>query len=96
MHVALAYVLIDIPESHSLKEKRSSVRPVIKRVQSRFNVSIAEIDHLESWQNAGIGIASVSNSARHAEEMVRNVVTFIEDNLSDGHVSDVEIDVQSF
>lgn len=92
----MAYLVIEIPESHSLKEKRSIVRPVIKRVQSRFNVSIAEIDNLDSWQVAGVGIVCVSNSQRHADEMVQNVVNFIEANLSGGYLAEVETDSQTF
>lgn len=92
----MAYLVIEIPESHSLKEKRSIVRPVIKRVQSRFNVSIAEIDNLDSWQVAGLGIVCVSNNQRHADEMVQNVVNFIEGNLSGGYLAEVETDSQTF
>jgi uncharacterized protein len=96
MVVAMAYLVIEIPESHSLKEKRSAVRPVIKRVQSRFNVSIAEIDNLENWQVAGVGIVCVSNAKRHAEEMLQNVIGFIEENLPQGYLAEVETDTQTF
>lgn len=96
MIVAMAYLTIEIPESHSLKEKRSTVRPIIKRVQTRFNVSIAEIDHLESWQVAGVGIVCVSNSRRHAEEMLQTVVSFVEENLDSGYLAEVETDTQTF
>jgi uncharacterized protein len=96
MVVAMAYLLIEIPESHSLKEKRSTVRPIIKRVQSRFNVSIAEIDNLENWQLAGVGIVCVSNSRRHAEEMLQNVVSFVEENLDGGYLAEIEIDTVTY
>jgi uncharacterized protein len=96
MVVAMAYLLIEIPESHSLKEKRSTVRPIIKRVQSRFNVSIAEIDNLENWQLAGVSIVCVSNSRRHAEEMLQNVVSFVEENLDGGYLAEIEIDTVTY
>ena len=96
MVIAMAYLVIEIPESHSLKEKRSVVRPMIKRVQSRFNVSIAEIDNLDSWQVAGVGLVCVSNSQGHAEEMLQNVVGFIENTLKDGYVAEIETDIQTF
>lgn len=92
----MAYLVIEIPESHSLKEKRSIVRPVIKRAQSRFNVSIAEIDNLDSWQVAGVGLVCVSNSQRHADEMVQNIINFIEGNLAEGYLAQVETDTQTF
>lgn len=96
MVIAMAYLVVEIPGSHSLKEKRSIVRPVIKRVQSRFNVSVAEIDNLDSWQVAGIGLVCVSNSGGHADEMLQNVIGFIEDNLADGYLAEVETDRMTF
>lgn len=96
MVLGVAYLLIEIPESHSLKEKRSIVRPIIKRIQSRFNASIAEIDNLESWQVAGVGLVCVSNSQRHADEMVQNIIGFVESNLSDGYLADIETDTLQF
>jgi uncharacterized protein len=96
MVIAMAYLTVEVPSSHSLKEKRSVVRPIIKRVQSRFNVSIAEIDNLENWQVAGIGIACVSNARRHAEEMIQNVVGFVEENLGDGYLAEVETDTVTY
>jgi uncharacterized protein len=92
----MAYLVIEIPESHSLKEKRSTVRPIIKRVQSRFNVSAAEIDNLENWQVAGVGLVCVSNSKRHAEEMLQNIITFIEEHLDGGYLAEVETDTVTY
>ncbi len=45
----------------SLKEKRSIVKSVIGRLQSRFNVSISEVDHNDSKLIATIGVAVVGN-----------------------------------
>jgi uncharacterized protein len=94
--IAMAYLLVEMPESHSLKEKRSIVRPIIKRVQSRFNASIAEIDNLDSWQVSGIGVACVSNSQRHADEMLQKIITFMEENLNGGYLAEIETDVMQF
>ncbi len=96
MVIAMAYLTIEMPESHSLKEKRSTIRPIIKRIQNRFNISVAEIDHLESWQVAGVGLVCVSNSRRHAEEMLQKAIDFVEENLDGGHLAEVETDTQTF
>ncbi len=45
----------------SLKGKRSIVKSVIGRLKSRFNISIAEVDHQDSKTSAVIGISIVSN-----------------------------------
>ena len=46
------------------------------------------------WQLATVGFACVSNSARHAQEMVDAVADFIEDTVrADAEVLDVETEV---
>ncbi len=69
-----------IYESHSLKEKRQVVKSIIGRIQSRFNVSIAEIDLNDSWQRAIIGFACVTNDVNHANQILSNVIKFIDED----------------
>lgn len=65
-------------EVNSLKEKRHILKSVIERVKSRFNVSIAEVGEMDKWQVAEIGFSCVSNSSRHADAILNNVIAFIE------------------
>jgi len=39
-----------LPESHSLKDKRHTVKSLKDRLRSRFNVAVAEIDFQDIWQ----------------------------------------------
>jgi uncharacterized protein len=94
--IGAAYLFIQLPEVHSLKEKRQSIRSIIKRVQSRFNVAVAEVDNLDVWQSAGIGLVCVSNSNRHADEMLQNVIRFVEEQLVAGYVAEVETELLCF
>ena len=64
----------------SLKEKRHIVKSIIQRIQSRFNVSIAEVDAQDKWQHAILGVCCVSNKSAHANSMISNVVNFIEND----------------
>ncbi len=50
---------------HSLKEKRSVVRPLVAEVRKRFEVSVAEVDHLDLHRRAGIGVGIVSPDRAH-------------------------------
>jgi uncharacterized protein YlxP (DUF503 family) len=61
----------------SLKEKRSIVKSVIGRLQSRFNVSISEVDHNDSKLIATIGVAVVGNDKSFIESQLETVVTFM-------------------
>jgi len=55
---------------HSLKEKRSAVRPVIAELRRRFEVSAAEAGHLDLHRRALIGIAAVAPDAEHVRDLL--------------------------
>lgn len=55
---------------HSLKEKRSLVRPVVAELRRRFTVSAAETDSLDLHRRAGIGIATVAADRAHVVEVL--------------------------
>jgi uncharacterized protein YlxP (DUF503 family) len=77
MHVAVVRVELHVPRSRSLKDKRAAVRPVVEGIRNRFSLSVAEVGFLDKWQRAEIGLAVVSGSAGHAEEVVGNVERWI-------------------
>jgi len=55
---------------HSLKEKRSVVRPVIAELQRRFGVSAAETASVGLHRRAGIGMAVVAGDRAHVVELL--------------------------
>jgi uncharacterized protein YlxP (DUF503 family) len=91
--IGVAYITIQIFESHSLKEKRRVVRSVIERARARYNAGIAEVDFLDTWQMAGIGITCVSNSSAHANQMLSEIVRFFESNVAFGALADVSTEL---
>lgn len=93
MILGVGELTIHIPESHSLKEKRRVVRSIIQRARARFDVAIAEVDDQQLWQVATIGIVSVSNSGQHADEVLQRVITFVDQNLQAGYVTDVHTEI---
>jgi len=64
---------IIVETSHSLKEKRHVVKSVKDRLRERFNVAVAEIDGLDSWQHAVLAAVTVSNDKVHAEKTLSAV-----------------------
>ena len=64
---------IHVEESHSLKEKRHVVKSLKDRLRERFNVSVAEIDYLDSWQNSVVAAVTVSNDRIYAEQILQAV-----------------------
>ncbi len=55
---------------HSLKQKRSVVRPVVAELQRKFGVSAAETGSHELYRRAGIGVAMASADRRHAIDVL--------------------------
>ncbi|AGS72149.1 MULTISPECIES: DUF503 domain-containing protein [Streptomyces] len=55
---------------HSLKEKRSVVRPIVAELQRKYTVSAAEVDHVDLHRRAIIGLAVVSGDATHLTDVL--------------------------
>ncbi len=65
--LALDLLLGDV---HSLKEKRSVVRPIVAELRRRFEVSAAEAGHLELHRRALVGVAVVAPDRAHCVEVL--------------------------
>ena len=50
---------------HSLKQKRSVVRPIVAELQRRFSVSAAETGSMDLHRRAGLGVAVVAADRAH-------------------------------
>ena len=55
---------------HSLKEKRSVVRPVVAELRRRFAVSAAEVGDADLHRRATIAVAVVAGEAGHVAEVL--------------------------
>ncbi len=64
---------IQVEDSHSLKDKRHVIKSLKDRLRERFNVSVAEIDGLESWQHAVVAAVTVSADRVRAEQVLQAV-----------------------
>ena len=77
MIVGLMTAQLSLQGITSLKEKRSIVKSLIGRLQSRFNISIAEVDHQDSKSIAVLGVAVVSNDSRFIDQQLDAIVGFM-------------------
>jgi hypothetical protein len=83
MAVGVCVIELLIPASTSLKDKRRVVRAVVARVRNAYNVSVAEVDHLDSWQLATLEVACAAHDADYAHGLLGKVVAFIENSHLD-------------
>ena len=72
---------IVVEASHSLKEKRHVVKSLKDRLRERFNVAVAEIDGLDSWQHAVVAAVTVSSDKVFAEKVLNAVESHAESVL---------------
>jgi uncharacterized protein len=89
VHAAAVCFELHVPESRSLKTKRAAIRPIIDGLRHRFKVSVAEVDHQDTWQRAAIGVAVVAESIGHLHEVLDAVERFVA-NAPDVELLDVE------
>lgn len=80
MIIGVLTVELLIPGSDSLKDKRQVVKSLLANVRNRFNVSAAEIDHLDSRTRAGLAFASVSNDQAVLNSALDKILDYIESN----------------
>lgn len=80
MHIGTLTIVLHLHEAGSLKDKRQILKSLIETTRQKFNISIAEIDDLNLWRRATIGIACVSNDKQHLNRVLDKVVDTLESN----------------
>jgi uncharacterized protein YlxP (DUF503 family) len=71
--IAFLTLELRIEAAHSLKDKRQVTRSLKDRLRSSFNVSVAELDPSPLWNQATIGVVSVSHSRDYLDGLMKNV-----------------------
>ncbi|MFC5993159.1 DUF503 domain-containing protein [Pseudonocardia hispaniensis] len=70
MYVGALELDILLGDVHSLKEKRSVVRPIVAELRRRFEVAVAEAGHLDVHRRALIGVSCVAPDAGHVTALL--------------------------
>jgi uncharacterized protein YlxP (DUF503 family) len=78
MLVALERFDLRIPGCGSLKEKRHVVKALTNQIRSKFNVSVAEVDHHDLWQRTAIAVAAVAGEQYHSRRVLHEVERLVE------------------
>jgi uncharacterized protein len=93
--MSLGYLTIElhIPACTSLKEKRSRLKPLLARLHREFNLSAAEIDRQDAWQETVIACALISSDANQTRRALQQVVDWIETNWPDLQIVDDRIEL---
>ena len=70
MFVGAMSLDLRLGDVHSLKEKRSVVRPIIADLRRTFTVAVAEAGHLDLHRRALVGVAVVAPDRAHCVEVL--------------------------
>ncbi len=93
IRVAICLLEIQIPQAGSLKQKRTVLQSLIKRIRNRFNVSVTEVGSQDLWHRSEIGMAAVCHNSSGADSIMRQIISFIEE---DGRVNIISIQQENY
>ncbi len=95
MHVGVCRIMLHLPDSGSLKDKRQVARSLSTRIRNKFNVAVAEVEDQELRQRLTLAVCCVSTDPAHANEMVSKVVVFVEESRRDLELLDYQTEIIS-
>jgi uncharacterized protein len=75
--VGILSIHLHLPGCSSLKEKRGRIKPLLARLHREFNLSVAEMDLQDKWQDAVISCAMVGNSNAHLQQSLQTVANWV-------------------
>jgi uncharacterized protein YlxP (DUF503 family) len=76
-YVGILSVELHFPESGSLKGKRKFVKSAKAHLHERYGASVAEVDHHDLWQRAGLTVACAAKEHRELQQLLDAVVRYL-------------------
>lgn len=77
MSVGLLTLELYLAGTASLKEKRSRVAPLVRRLRTRFNVSVCESDAQDVLSRAEVSVVVVSTNDSHVQSQLQAVLNWV-------------------
>jgi uncharacterized protein YlxP (DUF503 family) len=95
MTIGALRVTLRLHGCHSLKDKRSRVRPILARVREKFPVAAAEVDEQDELGLAVLAFVTVSSSQQVVNSICDKVLNYV-DSLGLAEVADSEIELMAW
>jgi len=91
MSIGILTLEIQFTGCKSLKEKRSRIKPLLSRLHREFNVSVAELDRMDKWDETIIGCVLISNDHQFSHNALQAIPHWLNKNwpeimLVDDHI----------
>ena len=91
--IGILTIHLHLPGCASLKEKRGRLKPLLSQLHKKFNVSVAEMERQDMWQEAVVACALVNSDATQVQRSLQMVLKWVEGNWSNGDVIDEKIEI---
>ena len=76
-YVGILCVELHFPENDSLKGKRKYLKSTRAQLHERFGAAVAEVDHHDLWQRAGLTVACAARGHRELHELLDAVERYL-------------------
>jgi uncharacterized protein YlxP (DUF503 family) len=76
-YVGILSVELHFPENGSLKGKRRYLKSARAQLHERFGAAVAEVDHHDLWQRAGLTVACAARGHRELQELLDAVERYL-------------------
>ena len=80
MFIGAGIIKINIPYSKSLKDKRKVVKSIINSLQSKYNISISEVNSQDNKTIGEIGFSMVSSDKKYINSLFEKILSYINEN----------------
>jgi uncharacterized protein YlxP (DUF503 family) len=84
---------LHLPGCASLKEKRGRLKPLLNQLHKKFNLSVAEMERQEMWQEAVIACVLVNKDSAQLQRSLQTVFKWVAGNWTDGDVIDEKFEI---
>lgn len=91
--IGLCTVEFELPGVTNLKEKRSILKSMLKRLHNTFNISAAEIDDQDVVNSGVIAFTTVTTATNHAHKTISTILNWLEKHYPDALIVDQSIEI---
>ena len=93
MPVGLLTLHLHFPGCASLKDKRRRLKPLLTRLHREFNISVAEMDFNDVWQDSLVACVIVSSDQKHAQRVLSKVARWVDHHWADVNLIAEQVEI---
>jgi uncharacterized protein len=82
--VGVLLIHLHFPDAASLKDKRRELQSLKAQLRTRMGLSVAEVDHQDTWQRTTLAVAMVSGSAGRLQADADRVCRWLDARFPQG------------